>query len=117
MKRWSNTFRRSPLGFRTFRKSPTAQDRLSPVKDRAELARRLDQLKREIQSSPVLTTTTPVEGIDQVIAEISTLHSGLGETKNRGQLTHAINTYRNLTKRAMKLETDQGVKVLEDPLA
>ena len=117
MKRWSNTFRRSPLGFRTFRKSPAAQDRLSPVKDRAELARRLDQLKREIQSSPVLATTTPVDGIDQVIAEISTLHSGLGETKNRGQLTHAINTYRNLTKRAMKLETDQGVKVLEDPLA
>ena len=105
MNRWSRGPTGSPLGFKTFRPHASYNDRPSPVQNRKDLAERLTELKREIQTSPVLgQTENKIPGLDQLLAEISTLTSGLEESEHtRGHFTNAINTYRHLSKRARRL--------------
>ena len=105
MNRWSRGPTGSSFGFKTFRPNANYNDRPSPVQSRKNLADRLTELKRDIQTSPVLgQTENKIPGLEQLLAEISTLTSGLEESEHtRGHFTNAINTYRHLSKRARRL--------------
>ena len=69
------------------------------------LADKLGELLREIETSPTLgQSKRHVPGLQQLLDEIHVLRTGVQtEGKNDGQMTHAINTYRHLARRAKKM--------------
>lgn len=126
MNRWSNGPDGSPKGFKTFRRTPPQvkktpsspvtflrSGRNSPVVDQTDLVSRLHALRRGIQTSPILNRPGSLPATQQIMTELSTLIEGLSLTDyNHGQLTNAVNTYRNLSKRTQQAILAAPVEVV-----